>query len=94
MAFARALYGEPFLLVLDEPSSALDLEGDLAVTKAIKTWRAKGKIVVVVAHRPSMLEGVDLVLVMKDGVMQDFGPTAQVLAKLQGRPLPGARPTP
>lgn len=94
IALARALYGEPFLLVLDEPSSALDLEGDLAVNKAIKTWRAKGKLVIVVAHRPSVLEGVDLVMVLKDGVMQEFGPTAQILAKLQGRPLPPARPTP
>jgi PrtD family type I secretion system ABC transporter len=92
LALARALYGEPFLLVLDEPSSSLDLEGDLAVSAAIKTWRSKGKIVIIVAHRPSVLDGVDLVLVMKDGAMLDFGPKAQVLTKLQGRPAPGLRP--
>ncbi len=92
IALARALYGEPFMVVLDEPSSALDLDGDIAVTRAIKSWRAKAKMVIVVAHRPSVLEGVDFVLVIKDGVMQDFGPRDQVLAKLQRRPLPPSGP--
>ena len=67
IALARALYGDPFLVVLDEPNSNLDAEGEQALTQAILGVRARGGIVVVIAHRPSALAAVDLVLVMADG---------------------------
>ena len=67
IALARALYGDPFLVVLDEPNSNLDAEGEEALTQAIVGVRARGGIVVVIAHRPSALAGVDLVLVMATG---------------------------
>ena len=74
VALARALYGEPFLIVLDEPNSNLDTEGDEALTRAVRAARERGAIVVVVAHRPIGIEAVDMLLVLKDGRMQAFGP--------------------
>jgi ATP-binding cassette subfamily C protein len=90
IALARALYGSPFLVVLDEPNSNLDAEGDVALTRAVQSVRARGGIVVVVAHRPVGIEGVDQILMMKDGRMQAFGPKdevlGQVLQRVQGVP--------
>jgi PrtD family type I secretion system ABC transporter len=85
VALARALYGDPFLIVLDEPNSNLDTEGEQALTQAILRARARGRIVVVIAHRPSALAAVDLVLVMADGRAQAFGPKDEVLSKVLRR---------
>lgn len=81
IALARALYGDPFLVVLDEPNASLDADGDAALTKAIAGVRARGGIVVVVAHRPSALASIDLVAVLADGQLQNFGPKDEVLRK-------------
>ncbi|WP_031337337.1 type I secretion system permease/ATPase [Rhodopseudomonas sp. B29] len=88
IALARALYGDPFLIVLDEPNSNLDSEGDEALTRAIRGARERGAIVVVVAHRPVGIEAVDLVLMMRDGRAQAFGPKETVLAEVLQRPAP------
>jgi ABC-type protease/lipase transport system fused ATPase/permease subunit len=69
-------------VVLDEPNSNLDSEGEQALTAAILGIRARGGIVVVIAHRPSALAGVDLVLVMSEGRVQSFGPKEEVLNKV------------
>jgi PrtD family type I secretion system ABC transporter len=82
VALARALYNDPFLIVLDEPNSNLDTEGDEALTRAIRSARERGAVVVVVAHRPIGIEAVDQILVLKDGRMQAFGPKEQVLAQV------------
>jgi ATP-binding cassette subfamily C protein len=86
VALARALYRDPFLLVFDEPNSNLDAEGEQALTQAILGARARGRIVIVIAHRPSALAGVDLILMMADGKAQTFGPKDEVLNKVLRRP--------
>ncbi|AEG56119.1 type I secretion system permease/ATPase [Sinorhizobium meliloti] len=82
VALARALYGDPFLVVLDEPNSNLDAEGEQALSEAIMSVRSRGGIVIVVAHRPSALASVDLVLMMNEGRMQAFGAKEQVLGQV------------
>jgi ATP-binding cassette subfamily C protein len=90
IALARALYGDPFLVVLDEPNSNLDAEGDEALTRAIVGVRARKGIVVVVAHRPSAIAGLDLILAMNQGRQVEFGAKDETLAKVLKRnaPLP------
>jgi ATP-binding cassette subfamily C protein len=86
IALARALYGEPFLIVLDEPNSNLDTMGDAALTEAIRICRQRGAIVVVVAHRPSALAGLDQVLLLADGQPKAFGPKDDILRSGLGGP--------
>lgn len=91
LALARALYREPFLVVLDEPNSNLDAEGDQALTQAIVGVRKRMGILIVIAHRPSALAAVDLVLAMANGQVQAFGPKEEVLRKvLRSAPKPAA----
>lgn len=82
LALARALFGDPFLVVLDEPNSNLDVFGDRALTEAIRAVRQRKGIVIVVAHRPSALAGLDLVLALANGQMQAFGPKDEVASKV------------
>ncbi len=82
LALARALYRDPFLVVLDEPNSNLDAEGDEALTRAILGLRARGAIVIVVAHRPSAIAGVDYILIMGKGRQQQFGPKEEILTRV------------
>ncbi len=82
IALARALYGEPFLVVLDEPNSNLDSEGERALARAIAGVRQRGGIVVVIAHRPALLAVVDHMLVLNEGRQQAFGTTDAVLPLL------------
>ena len=82
IALARALYGDPFFVVLDEPNSNLDTEGDAALASAIAGVCARGGIVVVIAHRPAALSAVNKMAVLAGGQLQAFGPKEEVLAKL------------
>ena len=86
VALARAVYRDPFLVVLDEPNSHLDSDGDAALTRAILGVRERKGIVIVIAHRPSAIAGVDQILVMNQGRMQAFGPKDEVLSKVLQRP--------
>lgn len=86
IALARAVYRNPFLVVLDEPNSHLDSEGDEALTRAILGVRERKGIIIVVAHRPSAIAGVDQILVMNQGRMQALGPKDEVLSKVLQRP--------
>ena len=92
IALARALYGDPFLVVLDEPNSNLDAEGEEALTQAILGVRSRGGIAVVIAHRPTALAGVDMILVMAQGRQQAFGPKDEVLSNVLRRAqVPGVK---
>ncbi len=79
IGLARAFYGNPFLVVLDEPTSNLDANGEEALTEAILNVRRRGGIVVVISHRPKALDGVDHVLVLAEGRVQSFGKKEDVL---------------
>lgn len=92
LALARALYGNPFLVVLDEPNSNLDAEGEDALTRAILGVRARGGIVVVVAHRSSALVAVDFLLSMLNGRQQAFGSKEEVLSQAVRREPAPAMP--
>jgi ATP-binding cassette, subfamily C, type I secretion system permease/ATPase len=92
IALARALYGDPFLVVLDEPNSNLDGEGEAALMQAVADVRNRGGIVILAAHRPNVLISVDLILVLSNGTVTNFGPRDEVLSKvLVKRPV--ARPS-
>jgi len=82
IALARALYGNPFLVVLDEPNSNLDAEGEAGLTQAIADVRHRNGIVVVIAHRPSALAATDTILVMRQGRVETIGAKADVLRSL------------
>ncbi len=82
IGLARALYGDPVLLILDEPNSNLDNDGSAAVNAAIRTIKAEGKSVLIMAHRPAAIQECDLLLVLEDGVRKGFGPRDQVLREL------------
>lgn len=79
IALARALYGDPFLVVLDEPNANLDGDGDAALAAAVLSVRQRGGIVVLIAHRPSALAGIDQVMVLAGGQVQAFGPKEDIL---------------
>jgi ATP-binding cassette subfamily B protein/ATP-binding cassette subfamily C protein len=85
IGLARALYGDPRLLVFDEPNSNLDNDGEAALIGAIRSLKARGATAVVIAHRPSILRDVDKILVLKAGTVEMFGPRDDVQAKLENR---------
>ena len=82
IALARALYGDPFLIVLDEPNSNLDTDGELALRQAISDLKKRGAIVVLIAHRPSALAVCDQILVLANGEQKDFGPRDEIMHKI------------
>lgn len=83
LALARALYGDPVFVVLDEPNASLDEAGDRALADAIAAAKARGTTFVVMTHRTSVLGVSDKLLVLADGQLQAFGPRDQVLAAMQ-----------
>lgn len=93
IALARALYGDPFLVVLDEPNSNLDIAGDQALAEAIRSIRERKGIVIVIAHRPSALAGVETLLAMSNGQAIAFGPKDEVLRKVTLPSPPAIDPT-
>jgi ATP-binding cassette subfamily C exporter for protease/lipase len=90
VGLARALYGKPVFVVLDEPNSSLDEAGDLALANAIAALKQLGTTFVVMTHRTSVLGVVDKMLIMRDGAQQAFGPLDEVLAALQKTQQPAS----
>ena len=86
IGLARALYRDPFVVLLDEPNSNLDADGETALTAAISAVRERGGICIVIAHRPSALANVSHILVMRQGRMEAFGPRDEILEKIIGKP--------
>jgi ATP-binding cassette subfamily C exporter for protease/lipase len=82
LGLARALYGEPSVIVLDEPNSNLDDIGEIALTQAIIRLRQMRKTVILISHRPSIIRETNKLLVLRDGMVSAFGPTDQVLKDL------------
>ena len=92
LALARALYKDPFLVVLDEPNSNLDGDGEAALTHAIRAVKERGGIVVIVAHRAGAVVAVDRLVVIENGRQSAIGPRDEILAKImQQRPQVGAQ---
>jgi ATP-binding cassette subfamily C protein len=84
LALARALYGDPRLLVLDEPNAFLDQSGEESLIACIAKARARGATVIVIAHRRGVLQAVDRLLVLEEGKPRLLGPAADVVARLMG----------
>lgn len=82
IGLARALYGDPAVVVLDEPNSNLDDAGEASLSRAIVAMRQAGKTVIIISHRPSILQITNKLLLLRDGIVQAFGPTDQVLKAL------------
>ncbi len=79
IGIARALYGRPFLVVLDEPNASLDAEGEAALTTTLLAVRERGGIVVIIAHRPNALTAVDMIAVIQNGRMTAFGGKDEII---------------
>lgn len=85
IGLARALYGQPRLIVLDEPNSNLDEVGERALAQAIGALKQIGSTIFIITHRTSILSQVDMLLVLREGALAQFGPTKTVLAELNAQ---------
>lgn len=82
IGLARAVYGKPRLIVLDEPNSNLDTDGERALVRAIETLRADGAIIILIAHRPSIMQAADKLMVLQEGRISQFGPRTSVVSTI------------
>jgi ATP-binding cassette subfamily C protein len=92
LALARALYGEPSFIVLDEPNANLDAAGEEALLRSIQKLKAQQTTVVIISHKMNILTAVDKILVMADGAVQTFGPRDAILQRLIASPVPSNSP--
>lgn len=88
IALARALYGDPFLIVLDEPNSNLDAAGEDALVEAVRAAKQRGAIVVIVGHRPTVFAHVDHIMIMADGQLMQMGERTEMLKRINFNPAP------
>ena len=92
LGLARALYGDPALVILDEPNANLDDAGEAALLEAIEDLARRQRTVVIISHRTPVLSLTSQLLLLREGQTQLFGPTAQVLAQLRGARRPAPAP--
>ena len=92
IGLARALYGDPFLVVLDEPNANLDTDGENALSRAIQILRQNKSIVIVISHRPSVIAALDMALVLYEGKSIAFGSCQEVFARVGASKAKGASP--
>jgi PrtD family type I secretion system ABC transporter len=88
IGLARAMFRTPRLIVLDEPNSNLDGDSEAVLIQSLQRLKAEGATVVLVSHRPALVQGVDKVLLLREGQVEMFGARAEVLTRLMGRPVP------
>jgi len=86
VALARAFFGNPRLIVLDEPNSHLDAEGEKAMLAAVREAKANGATIVIIAHKPSLVESADKILVLRDGAIDSFGPRETAIEPAAAKP--------
>ncbi len=94
IAFARALYGNPRLVVLDEPNANLDAQGEAALAAALGELKARGVTTIMVGHRPALMSQLDKLAVLKDGALESFGPSATILPRMHAVAARPNRPAP
>lgn len=87
VALARALYGNPKFVVLDEPNASLDRDGEAALLECLRKLKERAVTVIIIAHRPKILEIVDKVAILQDGVLHAFGPRDEVLKSVMPTPV-------
>src|SRR3954471_24174551 len=92
VGLARAMFGRPKLIVLDEPNSNLDGDAEARLIQALERLKEQDTTVVLVSHRPTLVQGVDKVLLLKDGTLEMFGPRVEVLKRLMTPPRPAEVP--
>lgn len=94
LGLARALYGDPTILILDEPDANLDREGEVSLTEAITRARARKATVLLAAHKPSLVAEFDKLLILRGGEQARFGPVREILPQIVAGAAPAARPSP
>jgi ATP-binding cassette subfamily C exporter for protease/lipase len=94
IGLARAVYGDPVLVVLDEPNANLDDVGEAALVQTVRELKAKGRTVFLITHRPGIVAVADRLLLMRDGRVQAQGPRDVVLAALRAARAPAAESAP
>ena len=86
IGLARAFFGDPRLVVLDEPNSNLDTPGEIALSQALMRAKARGTTTVTITQRPALLKSVDKIMILKDGAIQALGPRDEIIPMIVGRP--------
>ncbi|MFP5468199.1 MAG: ATP-binding cassette domain-containing protein, partial [Alphaproteobacteria bacterium] len=81
VGLARALHGDPAIIVLDEPNSNLDNDGEAALARTVADLKARKRTTLVITHRPSLLASVDYIMVMREGMIEKFGPRDEILGQ-------------
>ena len=94
IGLARAVYGDPFLVVLDEPNANLDTEGENALSRAIQVLRQNNSIVIVISHRPSAIASLNMAMVLYEGKAIAFGPSEEVFSRVRASKTQAAAPPP